>query len=109
MTVWKNVCQNMKSAIRLACSAMACCAIKSGSWRRFVASSCCSLAVYVILRAAVRKAPLFDWFPLDFAGRALPTDAREGCNGFWGALLSMEDCWQQDHYGCNQGGSNKSG
>jgi len=66
-------------------------------------------SIYVILRTAVRKAPLFDWFPLDFAGRALPTDAREGCNGFWDALLSMEDCWQQDHYGCNQGGSNKSG
>jgi hypothetical protein len=52
---------------------------------------------------------LFDWFPLDFAGRALPTDTREGCKGFWGVLLSLEDYWQQDHYGCNQGGSNKSG
>jgi hypothetical protein len=62
----------------------------------------------VILRAAVRRSPLFDWFPLDFAGWALPTDAREGCSGFGGALLSMEDCWQQDHYGCDQGGSNKS-
>jgi hypothetical protein len=64
---------------------------------------------YVIRRAAVRRAPLFDWFPLDFAGRALPTDTREGCKGFWGVLLSLEDNWQQDHYGCNQGGSNKSG
>ena len=41
----------------------------------------------VILRAAVRRARLFDWFPLDFAGRALPTDAREGCSGFWGDLV----------------------
>ena len=24
-------------------------------------------------------------------------------------VKSLEDCWQQDHYGCNQGGSDKSG
>ena len=60
----------------------------------------------VISRAAVRRSALFDRFPLDFARRALPTDAWDGWNGFWGALLGMEARRQQD--GCNQDPSNKN-
>jgi hypothetical protein len=59
----------------------------------------------VILRGAVRRSALFDWFPLDLARRALPTDAWDGWNRFWGALLGMEARWQQA--GCNQEPSNK--